>query len=159
MKPGLGEVLLAEGDPRVREDEEKLIEEFRRQLDEGMWAAVPTTDSGSGRREAQMVKSYRDIPDGAIAVAWLTLLPAVAMAAPPAQTTHSKSSAPKAKHEATHAMKGVIKAVDEEIQTVPTEGRQLEPQADADGDDTDTTDGDADDTDADDADTDDTDAA
>ena len=46
MKPGHGEVLLAEGDPRVREDEERLVEEFRRQLDEGMWAAVPTTDAG-----------------------------------------------------------------------------------------------------------------
>jgi hypothetical protein len=48
---------------------------------------------------------------------------------------------------------------DDEITTVPTDGRRLEPQADADGDDTDTTDGDADDTDADDADADDTDAA
>jgi hypothetical protein len=48
---------------------------------------------------------------------------------------------------------------DDEIQTVPTEGQRLEPTADADGDDTDTTDGDADDTDADDADADDTDAA
>src|SRR3954451_7886032 len=62
MKPGHGEVLLAEGDPRVREDEEKLIEEFRRQLDEGMWAAVPVRNQGSGRREAQMVKQYADIP-------------------------------------------------------------------------------------------------
>jgi len=65
MKPGHGEVLLAEGDPRVREEEERLVEEFRRQLDEGMWAAVPTTDPGSGRREAELVKSYGDIPDGA----------------------------------------------------------------------------------------------
>lgn len=65
MKPGHGEVLLAEGDPRVREEEERLIEEFRRQLDEGMWAAVPTTDVRSGRREARMVKDYGDIPDGA----------------------------------------------------------------------------------------------
>jgi hypothetical protein len=50
---------------------------------------------------------------------------------------------------------------DEEIQTIATDGRRLEPHADADGDDTDTTDGDADDTDADDADSDadDTDAA
>ena len=62
MKPGHGEVLLAEGDPRVREDEERLVEEFRRQLDEGMWAAVPTTHPGSGRREAQMVKDFADIP-------------------------------------------------------------------------------------------------
>jgi hypothetical protein len=62
MKPGHGEILLAEGDPGVEEDEERLVEEFRRQLDEGMWAAVPVTNAGSGRREAQMVKQYTDIP-------------------------------------------------------------------------------------------------
>ena len=44
MKPGFGEVLLAEGDPGVEAENERLVEEFRRQLDEGMWAAVPTTD-------------------------------------------------------------------------------------------------------------------
>ena len=65
MQPGYGEVLLAEGDPRVREEHERLVEEFRRQLDEGMWAAVPTTHPGSGRREARMVKSYGDIPQDA----------------------------------------------------------------------------------------------
>ena len=52
MKPGHGEVLLAEGDRTVRQDEERLVEEFRRQLDEGMWAAVPTHAADSGRREA-----------------------------------------------------------------------------------------------------------
>ena len=62
MKPGHGEVLLAEGDPRVREEEERLVEEFRRQLDEGMWAAVPVTAEQDGRREARMVKDYADIP-------------------------------------------------------------------------------------------------
>jgi hypothetical protein len=61
MKPGHGEVLLAEGDPEVREDEERLVEAFRRQLDEGMWAAVPTTDP-SGRREAELVRRYAEIP-------------------------------------------------------------------------------------------------
>ncbi len=61
MKPGHGEVLLAEGDPTVRDEEERLIEEFRRQLDEGMWAAVPTTGSG-GRRQAQMVRHFDEIP-------------------------------------------------------------------------------------------------
>ena len=49
MKPGHGDVLLAEGDPEVAEDEERLIEEFRRQLDHGMWAAVPTADGGAPR--------------------------------------------------------------------------------------------------------------
>jgi hypothetical protein len=62
MKPGHGEVVLAEGDPAVREDEERLVAEFRRQLDEGMWAAVPTSEPGSGRREAHMVRDYADIP-------------------------------------------------------------------------------------------------
>jgi hypothetical protein len=65
MKPGHGEVLLAEGDPRVREEEERLIEEFRRQLDEGMWAAVPTRDASSGRREAALIHEYAEIPPDA----------------------------------------------------------------------------------------------
>lgn len=63
--PGRGEVVLAEGDPQLSEDEERLVEEFRRQLDSGMWAAVPTTDGSSGRREAIMVRDYADIPAGA----------------------------------------------------------------------------------------------
>ena len=62
MKPGHGEVLLTEGDPAVRDEQERLVEEFRRQLDEGMWAVVPTTHPGSGRREAEMVLGYEDIP-------------------------------------------------------------------------------------------------
>ena len=62
MKPGRGEVLLAEGERGVREDEERLIEEFRRQLDAGMWAAAPVEQGRSGRREAQMVRDYADIP-------------------------------------------------------------------------------------------------
>ena len=62
MKPGYGEVLLAEADPSTEEGEERLVREFRRQLDEGMWAAVPVQNPGSGRREAQMVKQYTDIP-------------------------------------------------------------------------------------------------
>ena len=61
MKPGHGEVLLAEGDVDVREDEERLVAEFRSQLEQGMWAAVPTT-SGGGRREARMVKSFDEVP-------------------------------------------------------------------------------------------------
>ena len=61
MKPGHGEVLIAEGDPDVAEDERELIEEFRRQLDMGLWAAVPL-ENRTGRREAQMVKTFQDIP-------------------------------------------------------------------------------------------------
>lgn len=61
MRPGHGEVLLAEGDREVSEEEELLIEEFRRQLDRGMWAAVPITDTG-GRREATMVRDFAEIP-------------------------------------------------------------------------------------------------
>ena len=61
MKPGHGEVLLAQGDVEVPEEERLLIEEFRRQLDEGMWAAVPTTD-GDGRREAEIAKTFEDVP-------------------------------------------------------------------------------------------------
>jgi hypothetical protein len=61
MKPGHGEVLIAEGDVEVADDEQRLVEEFRRQLDAGLWAAVPVTQNG-GRREAQMVSSFTDIP-------------------------------------------------------------------------------------------------
>ena len=56
---------MAEGDRDVRADEQLLVEEFRRQLDEGMWAAVPTERPGSGRREAQMVRDYGEIPPDA----------------------------------------------------------------------------------------------
>jgi molybdopterin converting factor small subunit len=61
MKPGHGDVLLAEGDVEVGEEEERLIEEFRRQLDEGMWAAVPSYE-GNGRHEATMVRNFAEVP-------------------------------------------------------------------------------------------------
>lgn len=60
MTPGHGDVLLAEGDPEITEDEERLIEEFRRQLELGMWAAVPT--AARGRREAVMVREFGEVP-------------------------------------------------------------------------------------------------
>jgi hypothetical protein len=63
MRPGYGEQLIAEGDVAVAEEQERLVEEFRRQLDQGMWAAVPT-ESDSGRREARMVQSFEQIPQG-----------------------------------------------------------------------------------------------
>lgn len=61
MKPGHGEVLIAEGDVDVAQDEERLIEEFRRQLDTGLWAAVPLAGT-DGKREARMVRSFADVP-------------------------------------------------------------------------------------------------
>jgi hypothetical protein len=61
MKPGHGEVLIAEGDVELAEDELRLVEEFRRQLDAGLWAAVPLMDA-AGRRQAQMVRSFDDVP-------------------------------------------------------------------------------------------------
>jgi hypothetical protein len=61
MRPGYGEQLIAEGDPDVADDEERLVEEFRAQLAQGMWAAIPVT-SQAGRREAEMVRSFQDIP-------------------------------------------------------------------------------------------------
>jgi hypothetical protein len=64
MTPGKGDVLLAEGDPNVAEDEERLIAEFRRQLDLGMWAAVPH-EGPSGQREATMVRDFAEIPEAA----------------------------------------------------------------------------------------------
>jgi hypothetical protein len=61
MRPGHGEVLIAEGDVDLADDEQRLIDEFRRQLDEGLWAAVPMLGE-AGRREARMVRTFDDIP-------------------------------------------------------------------------------------------------
>ncbi len=64
MRPGHGDVLLEEGDREVAEDEERLLEEFRHQLELGMWAAVPTAEA-NGHREAQMVRDFDESPAGA----------------------------------------------------------------------------------------------
>jgi molybdopterin converting factor small subunit len=64
MKPGHGEVLIAEGVIELRADELRLMEEFRAQLDEGMWAAVPVTEP-AGRRQAELVRTFEDIPSDA----------------------------------------------------------------------------------------------
>ncbi|MBA3329195.1 MAG: hypothetical protein H0T43_12930 [Solirubrobacterales bacterium] len=61
MKPGHGEILLAEGDVDVPEEEKALVDAFREQLDAGMWAAVPQATAG-GRREAHMVRSFDEVP-------------------------------------------------------------------------------------------------
>jgi hypothetical protein len=61
MKPGHGEVLIAEGDVEIADDEERLVEEFRKQLDSGLWAAVPVTGP-EGHRDSVMVRQFEDIP-------------------------------------------------------------------------------------------------
>ena len=48
----------------LAEDELRLIEEFRQQLDAGLWAAVPMIDD-AGRRQAHMVKTFEDVPHDA----------------------------------------------------------------------------------------------
>ena len=63
MTPGDGDRLLVEGDPGVAADHERLVAEFRRQLELGMWAAVPTGERG--HREAVMVRDFDEIPTGA----------------------------------------------------------------------------------------------
>jgi molybdopterin converting factor small subunit len=61
MKPGHGEVLVAEGDVELADDEQRLIEEFRSQLDAGLWAAVPMAGA-DGKRQARMVRSFDEVP-------------------------------------------------------------------------------------------------
>ena len=64
MRPGHGEVMIAEGDVDTAEDRERLVREFRRQLDQGLWAAVPLGGEGDGAGEGRtrMVKSFDEIP-------------------------------------------------------------------------------------------------
>ncbi|HLI33362.1 MAG TPA: hypothetical protein VKU89_11610 [Solirubrobacteraceae bacterium] len=61
LEPGHGEILLAEGDPQVEREQEALVAEFRRQLDLGMAAAVPL-QAPAGRRAAELVKSFDEVP-------------------------------------------------------------------------------------------------
>jgi len=64
MRPGYGEQLIAEGDVELADDEERLVEEFRRQLEQGMWAAIPV-EGRTGRREASLVRTFEEVPRGA----------------------------------------------------------------------------------------------
>lgn len=61
MKPGHGEVLIAEGDVESPDDEARLVAEFRRQLELGLWAAVPELGT-DGRRGARMARAFDDVP-------------------------------------------------------------------------------------------------
>ena len=60
MRAGHGDELLAEGDRELAADEERLVAEFRRQLELGMWAAVP--ERVPGRREATIVRDFAEVP-------------------------------------------------------------------------------------------------
>jgi len=60
MRSGHGDELLAEGDPALADEEARLIEAFRRQLDHGLWAAVPT--GSAGHREAIRVRDFDEVP-------------------------------------------------------------------------------------------------
>jgi hypothetical protein len=64
VKPGHGEIVLAEGDVAVPEQHAELLHAFRRELEAGMWAAVPTS-AGVGKREAELVRSFEDVPPDA----------------------------------------------------------------------------------------------
>jgi hypothetical protein len=64
VKSGHGEVVLAEGDVAVPEQHAELLEAFHRELDAGMWAAVPTS-TDTGRREAELVHRFEEIPTDA----------------------------------------------------------------------------------------------
>ncbi|MGD0198372.1 MAG: hypothetical protein ABSC56_10785 [Solirubrobacteraceae bacterium] len=61
MRPGHGEVLVAEGDVDDPQQERELIAAFRAQLEQGMWAAVPVSSPG-GRHEAELVRSFEEVP-------------------------------------------------------------------------------------------------
>jgi molybdopterin converting factor small subunit len=61
MKPGHGEVLIAEGDVEIAEQEQALIAAFRAQLEQGMWAAVPVV-APDGRRQAELVREFDEVP-------------------------------------------------------------------------------------------------
>jgi hypothetical protein len=61
VKPGHGEIVLADGDVTVPEQHAELLRAFRHELESGMWAAVPTS-TDAGRREAEMVRSFEEIP-------------------------------------------------------------------------------------------------
>jgi hypothetical protein len=64
MKPGHGEVLVAEGEMDAGAGEDRLVTAFHEQLDAGLWAAVPVT-SPAGLRRARMVTRFEDIPPDA----------------------------------------------------------------------------------------------
>jgi hypothetical protein len=95
MKPGHGEILLAEGDVEVAEEERRLIEAFRRELDAGMWAAVPT-ERRDGRREAELVKRFEDVPRDAERVIFFPRAAGGALSGTQTKATQTKATQTRA---------------------------------------------------------------
>ena len=62
MKPGHGEVLIAEGDVEVPEEHEALVDGVPRAARRGHVGRRAAARRAGGRREAQMVTSFDDIP-------------------------------------------------------------------------------------------------
>ena len=62
MRPASASSSSPRATSEVAEEDEALVEEFRRQLDQGMWAAVPTTVAPTAGAEAEMVRAFDDIP-------------------------------------------------------------------------------------------------
>ena len=94
MKPGHGEIVLAEGDVEVPEQERELIEAFRRELDAGMWAAVPTSTAG-GARQAELVKDFGEVPRDAERVIFFPRAAGGAPRTPPSADGDSRSARPR----------------------------------------------------------------
>jgi len=61
LEPGHGEIVLAEGDRELAEDHDRLVAEFRRQLELGMAALVPL-EAPAGSRRAELVRSFEEVP-------------------------------------------------------------------------------------------------
>ena len=61
LEPGAGAGLLAGRAVARAAEEELLVGGFRRQLDLGLWAAVPIA-TPDGRRQARMVRDFSEIP-------------------------------------------------------------------------------------------------
>ena len=62
MRPGTASSSSPRATSRSPSDEERLVEEFRRQLDAGHVGGRPGRRAATGRREAEMVHAFDEIP-------------------------------------------------------------------------------------------------
>ena len=65
MMPGYGETLICEGDPRLDDERETLLREFRASSTRGCGPPSRSPTTGTGRREAVLVTDFADIPEDA----------------------------------------------------------------------------------------------